>query len=78
MKPIKITDRLPKILENHESDRVLIWSHGKWEVAWLMDLEDGSPLMWCCDNEQSVDPDPTHWLPLPDQPNRELSQPTVE
>lgn len=69
MQPIPTKDRLPEILESKESARVLIWSHGQWEIAWLMDLEDGSEPMWCCDNEQSVDPQPTHWMPLPDQPN---------
>lgn len=66
MRPIPVTLALPEIIENETSARVLLFNQGEWEIGQLMEMGGGEPPMWIFDNEQSVTPDVSHWVPLPE------------
>lgn len=66
MKPIPVTLYLPEIQEDGNSERVLLFNCGKWEIGSLMESGGADPLIWSFDDEQSVSPEVSHWMPLPE------------
>jgi hypothetical protein len=66
--PIPVTLKLPELLSNGLSDRVLAFNRGQWEIGRLMEIGGADAPIWIFDDEQSVAPDVTHWKSLPANP----------
>jgi hypothetical protein len=79
-RPIPVTLKLPELTSKGLSDRVLAFNRGQWEIGRLMEIGGSDTPIWIFDDEQSVDPDVTHWEPLPEpawKPCAECGKPMI-